>query len=82
MIADFYEASHNKNNDTKLMIFSSGSDSSGFEHVFVGETDSSKVLGLHNWIQFYLQEKSRNIDYTGYKGLIKVTFLRKYLLQV
>ncbi|XP_065066046.1 uridylate-specific endoribonuclease B-like [Rhopilema esculentum] len=51
--------------------YTSGLDSSGFEHVFVGETDSSKVLGLHNWIQFYLQEKNRNIDYKGYKGYIK-----------
>lgn len=45
-------------------------DSSGFEHVFVGETRRSKgkseVLGFHNWIQFYLQEKSGNVDYQGY----------------
>lgn len=43
-------------------------DSSGFEHVFVGETDSTqtKVLGFHSWLQFYLQEKNRNLDYLGY----------------
>jgi len=41
-------------------------DSSGFEHVFVGETDSKGVVGFHNWIQFYLQEKSGSLDYMGY----------------
>lgn len=42
-------------------------DSSGFEHVFVGETrGKTEVLGFHNWIQFYLQEKAGNVDYQGY----------------
>lgn len=41
-------------------------DSSGFEHVFVGETRDGKILGFHNWIQFYLQEKVGNVDYQGY----------------
>ena len=42
-------------------------DSSGFEHVFVGETRNKReVLGFHNWIQFYLQEKAGNVDYQGY----------------
>ena len=40
--------------------------SSGFEHVFVGETRGSQVTGFHNWIQFYLQERRGNIDYRGY----------------
>lgn len=44
-------------------------DSSGFEHVFVGETRSgTEILGFHNWIQFYLQEKSSHLDYKGYKA--------------
>ena len=42
-------------------------DSSGFEHVFVGETRRTKeVIGFHNWIQFYLQEKRGNVDYMGH----------------
>eukprot|EP00118_Oscarella_pearsei_P024753 m.306723 g.306723 ORF g.306723 m.306723 type:complete len:280 (+) comp41532_c0_seq1:1357-2196(+) len=50
----------------------SHADSSGFEHVFVGETRSpgegkpNVVLGFHNWLQFYLQEKTGNVDYRGY----------------
>ena len=41
-------------------------DSSGFEYVFVGEKKTTKVNGFHNWIQFYLLEKSGAIDYQGY----------------
>ncbi|XP_013803553.1 poly(U)-specific endoribonuclease-B-like [Apteryx mantelli] len=42
-------------------------DSCGFEHVFVGEIRRGKqILGLHNWVQFYLQEKRNQIDYKGY----------------
>ncbi|XP_008939868.1 PREDICTED: poly(U)-specific endoribonuclease-like, partial [Merops nubicus] len=42
-------------------------DSCGFKHVFVGETRRDKeILGLHNWVQFYLQEKHNQIDYKGY----------------
>jgi len=47
-------------------------DSSGFEHVFVGETrnmDGKKeVTGFHNWITFYQQERDGNADYKGYIG--------------
>uniref|UniRef100_A0A3P8SBG8 Uridylate-specific endoribonuclease n=1 Tax=Amphiprion percula TaxID=161767 RepID=A0A3P8SBG8_AMPPE len=46
-----------------------GLDSCGFEHVFVGETKSgAEIIGFHNWVQFYLQEKNRNLDYKGYKA--------------
>ena len=42
-------------------------DSSGFEHVFVGETrNRAEVIGFHNWIQFYLQEKRGLVDYKGF----------------
>lgn len=41
-------------------------DSSGFEHVFVGEVKNGKVSGMHNWIQIYLQEKIGALDYRGY----------------
>ena len=44
-------------------------DSSGFEHVFVGETRSgTEIIGFHNWLQFYLQEKHGHLDYKGYKA--------------
>ncbi|KAM4619291.1 uridylate-specific endoribonuclease C-like [Polymixia lowei] len=48
---------------------SGGVDSCGFEHVFVGETKSGReIIGFHNWVQFYLQEKNRHLDYKGYKA--------------
>lgn len=40
--------------------------SSSFEHVFVGEGRGEEMIGLHNWLQFYLQEAAGNIDYHGY----------------
>lgn len=41
-------------------------DSSGFEHVFVGEARDGKIMGLHNWIQFSDQEQKGKLDYKGY----------------
>lgn len=41
-------------------------DSSGFEHVFVGEIRDEKVSGFHNWIRFYMEERKGNVDYKGY----------------
>ncbi|XP_060081201.1 poly(U)-specific endoribonuclease-B-like [Ylistrum balloti] len=43
-------------------------DSSSFEHVFVGEAKDGKIVGLHNWLQFYLEEKAGRVDYHGYFG--------------
>ncbi|KAG7279006.1 hypothetical protein CRUP_001947 [Coryphaenoides rupestris] len=49
-----------------------GMDSSGFEHVFVGETKTgSEIIGFHNWLQFYLQEKHGHLDYKGYKARVQ-----------
>jgi poly(U)-specific endoribonuclease len=52
----------------KLYRRGAKNDSSGFEHVFVGEIDARKhqIIGMHNWLQLYMQEKLGNLDYTGY----------------
>eukprot|EP00929_Paragymnodinium_shiwhaense_P023810 TRINITY_DN14819_c0_g1_i1.p1 TRINITY_DN14819_c0_g1~~TRINITY_DN14819_c0_g1_i1.p1 ORF type:complete len:392 (+),score=96.25 TRINITY_DN14819_c0_g1_i1:131-1306(+) len=47
---------------------------SGFEHVFVGEEKydrrrkKSMITGMHNWIQFWNEERQGNINYLGYVG--------------
>lgn len=41
-------------------------DSSGFEHVFIGEIKDGMVTGLHSWIQIYLEEKAGRLDYKGF----------------
>ncbi|KAL0586478.1 hypothetical protein ABG067_003865 [Albugo candida] len=41
-------------------------DSSGFEHVFVGEERNGQVIGLHNWIQMYLEERAGHFQYEGF----------------
>ena len=64
--------------------YSSDLDTSGFEHVFVGETKDRKRLvgGFHNWVQFYLQEKVGHIDYHGYILGTKVIWYVRFSAQV
>ncbi|KAL6732713.1 hypothetical protein Aduo_003444 [Ancylostoma duodenale] len=44
-------------------------DTSGFEHVFIGEEKRGEVSGLHNWVRFYLLEKNSTEQF-DYKGFI------------
>jgi len=41
-------------------------DSSGFEHVFLGEIKDGAVTGMHNWVHIYLEEKKKNFNYLGF----------------
>lgn len=43
-------------------------DTSGFEHVFVGEAKNGEVSGMHNWVRFYFLERnsSEEFDYRGF----------------
>ncbi|XP_041484929.1 poly(U)-specific endoribonuclease-like [Lytechinus variegatus] len=41
-------------------------DTSGFEHVFVGEVKNSKVSGYHNWFAFYEDEVEGKVNYYGF----------------
>jgi poly(U)-specific endoribonuclease len=40
--------------------------SSGFEHVFIGEVKNGQVSGLHNWVRMYYLEQKGKLDYTGF----------------
>jgi len=51
-----------------LYVRDGTTDTSGFEHVFVGEIDGNKVSGYHNWVSIYLEEQLGNLDYYGYTG--------------
>ncbi|KAJ8611657.1 hypothetical protein CTAYLR_007902 [Chrysophaeum taylorii] len=43
-------------------------DSSGFEHWAVGEErgDKHEVVGLHNWLQLFVEERKGALNYHGY----------------
>ena len=42
-------------------------DSSGFEHVFVGEVkNKEEITGFHNWIRIYKEERAGEFNYMGY----------------
>lgn len=44
-------------------------DSSGFEHVFMGEIKNGEISGLHNWYRFHYLEsqwQKENFDYKGF----------------
>lgn len=40
-------------------------DSSGFEHVFLGEIKDGEVTGMHNWCHIYMEEKRGHFNYKG-----------------
>ncbi|KAA0713048.1 Poly(U)-specific endoribonuclease [Triplophysa tibetana] len=67
-----YASQHEFVQDLKMMWFglytrSKGKlDSSGFEHIFVGEIKGGKVSGFHNWLQFYRNEKQGLLNYYSY----------------
>lgn len=45
----------------------------------MGETKhGQEIMGLHNWVQFYLQEKHEHVDYKGYKARDNKDSVRKY----
>jgi len=44
--------------------------SSGFEHVFLGETRNGEVAGFHNWIFFSKQEANHSLNYLGHLRII------------
>ncbi|KAI8620787.1 Endoribonuclease XendoU-domain-containing protein [Chytriomyces sp. MP71] len=41
-------------------------DTCAFEHAFHGEVRDSEVIGFHNWISFYVEEKAGRADYRGF----------------
>ena len=41
-------------------------DRTGFEQVFLGEISWNVVVGYHNWVRFYLDERDQKVAYHGY----------------
>ncbi|KAI1724363.1 endoribonuclease xendoU domain-containing protein [Ditylenchus destructor] len=43
-------------------------DTSGFEHVFLGEVKNGEISGMHNWIRLYYLERNSSsaFDYKGF----------------
>lgn len=43
-------------------------DTSGFEHVFMGEAKNGEVSGMHSWLRMYLLENDpkERFDYMGF----------------
>ncbi|KAH7727950.1 Protein K02A11.3 [Aphelenchoides avenae] len=48
-------------------------DTSGFEHVFMGEAKNGEVSGMHNWVTFYLRERNSSDEF-DYKGFVVKRF--------
>ncbi|KAL1129821.1 hypothetical protein AAG570_012765, partial [Ranatra chinensis] len=44
--------------------------SSGFEHVFLGELKNGEISGFHNWIFFNHEEKTKKVNYLGWRKII------------
>lgn len=52
--------------------------SSGFEHVFVNEVKNDTLIGLHNWVYFYDEEKAGRLDYKGYINQLDMGTVRLF----
>jgi poly(U)-specific endoribonuclease len=48
-------------------------DTSAFEHIFIGETSHDKILGFHNWIQLWKEERIGRLNYYGHLNTINKT---------
>ncbi|KHJ97401.1 hypothetical protein OESDEN_02625 [Oesophagostomum dentatum] len=60
-------------------------DTSGFEHVFIGEEKNGEVSGLHNWVRFYMLENNsaEKFDYKGFiikRGVCGVLYTLIFLI--